>query len=84
MITQDVKVADVERDNEHRKVGHAIRVLESSFKRCFMKEGIEAGLDEVTIMHGWIMGYLHKNLHKDIYQKTIESEFCMSRSTNVS
>lgn len=69
---------------DHRKVGHAIRQLDSSFKRRFMNDGIAAGLDEVTIMHGWILGYLHRNElyeNKDIYQKTIESEFCMGRST---
>lgn len=32
-------------------------------------------------MHGWIMGYLHYNEGRDIYQKTIESEFNIRRST---
>lgn len=68
----------------HRKVGHAIRHLESSFKRRFMNDGMKAGLDEVTIVHGWILGYLHINELRDnreVYQKTIESEFHMGRST---
>ncbi|MBQ7942839.1 MAG: winged helix-turn-helix transcriptional regulator [Lachnospiraceae bacterium] len=46
-----------------------------------MKEGTEAGIDEVTIMHGWIMGYLEHNTHRDIYQKTIEADFSMGKST---
>ncbi len=32
-------------------------------------------------MHGWIMGYLHHNQNREIYQKTIESEFSIRRST---
>ena len=32
-------------------------------------------------MHGWIMGYLHYNQERAIYQKTIESDFNIRRST---
>ena len=32
-------------------------------------------------MHGWIMGYLYHNQEQAIYQKTIESDFCIKRST---
>ena len=38
-------------------------------------------MDRVTVMHGWIIGYLYANEHRDIYQKDLESEFCISRST---
>lgn len=64
-----------------QKLGHSIRQLNTAFKRRFMKEGTEAGIDEVTIMHGWIMGYLEHNTHRDIYQKTIEADFSMGKST---
>lgn len=68
------------RANE-RKVGFAIRMQNTVFTRRFMKDGMAGGLDEVTIMHGWIMGYLHRNEDKEIYQKTIESEFGICRSS---
>ena len=61
--------------NRERKVGQAIRSMNGAFKNRFLKEGLAVGLDEVTIMHGWIMGYLKHNEHRDIYQKTIESDF---------
>lgn len=64
-----------------RKVGHVIRELNRNFKRRFILEGAAEGLDEVTIMHGWIMGYLHCNEHRDIYQKTLESDFGIRRSS---
>lgn len=64
-----------------RKVGHVIRELNRNFKRRFLLQGTQAGLDEVTIMHGWIMGYLHCNENRDIYQKDIESDFGIRRSS---
>lgn len=64
-----------------KKVGHMIRELNGAFKKKFINCGISAGLDEVTLMHGWIMGYLYHNQDKAIYQKTIESDFCIKRST---
>lgn len=66
---------------ERRKAGHIIRLMNRSFKHRFVKEGLESGLDEVTIMHGWIMGYLACNQDKDIYQKTIEQTFGIGRSS---
>ena len=64
-----------------KKVGFFIRMQNTAFHRRFLQDGIARGLDEVTIMHGWIMGYLHKNEDKDIYQKTLESNFGIGRSS---
>ena len=66
---------------DQRKIGHVIRELNGAFKKKFMTCGMAAGLDEVTLMHGWIMGYLYHNQDKATYQKTIESDFCIKRST---
>ncbi len=64
-----------------RKIGHMIRELNGAFKKKFITCGMAAGLDEVTLMHGWIMGYLYHNQERAIYQKTIESDFYIKRST---
>lgn len=64
-----------------RKVGFAIRMQNTAFTRRFMCEGIADGWDEVTIMHGWVLGYLHRNEDKEIYQKTLESNFGIGRSS---
>lgn len=66
---------------EPNKIGKIIRELNSAFKRNFIACGMAAGLDEVTLMHGWIMGYLAHNQDRAIYQKTIESDFGIKRST---
>ena len=62
-------------------IGHTIKELNSTLKKKFLSSGTAAGLDEVTLMHGWIMGYLYHNRDRAIYQKTIESEFNIRRST---
>lgn len=64
-----------------KKVGFAIRKQNTAFTRRFMNEGFAIGLDEVTMMHAWVMGYLHRNEDKEIYQKSLESEFGIGRSS---
>lgn len=39
------------------------------------------GADEVTPMHGWILGYLYMRRGDDIFQRDIEKEFSITRST---
>ena len=39
------------------------------------------GLDEVTLMHGWVMRYLYENREQVICQKDIEHTFDIRRST---
>ncbi|MDE6920230.1 MAG: MarR family winged helix-turn-helix transcriptional regulator [Lachnospiraceae bacterium] len=66
---------------EPNEIVKLIRELNSAFKKNFITCGTAAGLDEVTLMHGWIMGYLYHNQDKAVYQKTIESDFGIKRST---
>lgn len=40
-----------------------------------------AGIDEVTIMHGWIIRYLYMNRDRDVFQRDIEQYFSIGRST---
>ena len=37
--------------------------------------------DQLTRMHHWIIGFLYDHQDRDIYQRDIESEFRISRST---
>lgn len=39
------------------------------------------GVEDVTAMHGWILGYLERNSGRDVYQRDIEREFSVTRST---
>ena len=62
-------------------IGHEIKAIDHLMQRKMIMTASKSGLDKVTIMHGWIIGYLILNLDRDIYQKDIESEFAISRST---
>lgn len=62
-------------------IGHEIKAIDHVMQRTMFRTASDAGIDKVTIMHGWIMKYLQENKDKDIYQKDIESFFAISRST---
>lgn len=52
-----------------RKIGHELRTLDNMMSRNLMAAARERGVDELTAMHGWILGYLCRNEDKDIFQK---------------
>lgn len=63
-----------------REVGHEVRVTDYSIKRAVTACLKALGIDEVTAMHGYILGYLSCNSDKDIFQKDIEEHFSVGRS----
>lgn len=42
------------------------------------------GDDQLTRMHHWIIGFLYSNQHRDVFQRDVEAEFKISRSTTSS
>ncbi len=63
-------------------LGFLIKTLDNLFFRnMFAYETRQRGVDEVTVMHGWILGFLFENDNKDIFQKDIEVEFSIAKST---
>ena len=63
------------------KVGYEIRMLNQMIGHKIMDISLKNGMDQATVMHGWIMGFLYENRDKDIYQKDLEMKFGISRST---
>ena len=55
-----------------------------------LRKNIEAefrvldGDDQLTRMHHWIIGFLYSNQNRDIFQRDVEAEFKISRSTTSS
>lgn len=39
------------------------------------------GVEQTTPMHGWIMGYLYRHRDEPVFQRDIEREFSITRST---
>ena len=62
-------------------VGFEIRSLNNLITRSMVGYAAQNGVDELTIMHGWIIGYLYDNRDKEIFQKDIEAKFSIARST---
>lgn len=67
---------------ENADVGIAIRKLANLFNRRLLehKENIEEP-NCVTGLQGWIVGYLLTNQDRDVFQKDIEAEFSINRSS---
>ena len=63
------------------KVGYEIRMLNQMIGHKIMAISLKNGMDQATVMHGWIMGFLYENRDRDIYQKDLEMKFGISRST---
>lgn len=64
-----------------RKVSYEIKTLDHMIVRKIMNISLKNGMDRVTVMHGWIIGYLYDHQDADVYQKDLEAQFCISRST---
>jgi DNA-binding MarR family transcriptional regulator len=63
-------------------LGFQIKTLDNLFFRNMIAyETSQKDMDEVTVMHGWILGFLNENADRDIFQKDIETEFSIARST---
>lgn len=66
---------------EEYKIGYEIKTLDHMLFRNFLSAARSCGLDEMTVMHGWILGYLYRNTDKEIFQRDIEAQFSIGRSS---
>lgn len=64
-----------------RKLGYEIRKLNNLMHRKFMKEIKQSVGEDVTIIHAWILKYIIRMEPNDVFQKDIEREFEISKST---
>ena len=63
-----------------RSVKKEFMSLSNLIRREMDASRLKRGLP-VTAMHGFIIGYLHKNSGRDVFQKDIEEAFSYRRST---
>lgn len=63
------------------RIGFEIRKLDHMLERNIQAHVRAAGIDEVTLMHGWIIRYLYMNRERDVFQRDIEQYFSIGRST---
>lgn len=75
------RIGEVNTMKHKETIGFAIRSLDNLITRKMIAYAAQNGVDELTIMHGWIIGYLYDNMEKEIFQKDIEAKFSIGRST---
>lgn len=70
---------------EDKNIVFELKSLDRLMRKTIEQEfrGLEDD-DQITRMHHWIIGYLYRNQDKDIFQRDIEAEFRISRSTTSS
>lgn len=62
-------------------VGFHVKEISNLMDRAMFVRSMEQGADKITASHGWMISYLYHNREKEIYQKTMEREFHMPKST---
>lgn len=68
-------------ESPDRLVGLQIKHLNHAFARRFFETARRQEGDEVSMMHGRILGLLYHNRERDVYQRDIEDAFHISRSS---
>lgn len=64
-----------------KHVGFEIRTISNLLKRNVDNFISKRHDENVTGIHGWVIGYIYKNKDKEIFQRDIEEEFSIRRST---
>ena len=58
-----------------------IRRVDNLIFRKINQFARENGVEQATPMHGWIIGYLYRHRDSAVFQRDIEREFSITRST---
>lgn len=62
-------------------IGFQIRTLSHLVKRVVDQTAFAGENEQLTGMQGWIIGYLYNNRHKEVFQRDIQQQFSIRRST---
>ncbi len=62
-------------------IGHELRIIQNLTKRLIENSPNKKQIDNITGTNGWIIAYLTDHSCRDVYQKDLEKEFGITRST---
>ena len=62
-------------------IGFDILTLSILIKRYIDGSATKQYVDNLTGTHGWVIGYLYDNRDHDVYQRDLETQFSIRRST---
>ena len=63
------------------KISRELRILNNTIHRYVDSSPIKKEIENVTGTNGWIIAYLADHEEEDIYQRDLEKEFGITRST---
>ena len=66
---------------KNQRRGLTVKRIANLFKREVDKAIADSGIEELTGMQSFVIRYLVRNGEKDVFQKDIEKEFAVRRST---
>lgn len=66
---------------EEKTAGLHLRMTDNQIQRRMSYEVRQVGVDDVTGSNGWILEFLRRNAEQEIFQKDVEAEFLLARST---
>jgi DNA-binding MarR family transcriptional regulator len=70
------------KDLPNRHIGHKFKEFSKLMdKAIYLRIIKNANVDTITAVHGWMIGYLHNNEDHEVYQKDLEKEFHMAKSS---
>lgn len=64
-----------------RRIGPELRMVSNLIKRMHEGRMPDAGVERITAVQGWVLSYLYDNTDTDIFQRDVEREFRIRRST---
>lgn len=64
-----------------RSIAKELRSLSNLIMRYLENSSIKKCVDKITGTNGWIIGYIANNSERDVFQKDLEGEFGITRST---
>ncbi len=67
--------------SREQHVGFVIHQMDNLVNRTRVALGLKTGVDEMTTMNGWIIAYLCRNADRDIFQRDLERELSLAKST---
>ena len=67
--------------NKQHQIGREILQITYRCKRLVFAEQLAAGVDKEIVMNGRILGFLAANKDRDIFQKDIEQETSLTKSS---
>lgn len=66
---------------DKKRIGRKLRILNNLLRRHIDNSCTKKKIDDMTGTNGWIIAYIDRNSDKPVYQRDLEREFGITRST---